>query len=66
MALYTEGVIYASLHDFKTNISKYTRMLERGEYRAVMVQRYRTTIGVYITNESQKRWAARQAKKSEI
>lgn len=38
MAIYSDGQIVATMHDFKTNISKYVRMLERGEYRAVLVR----------------------------
>ena len=38
-----------TIHDFKTNISRYIRKLERGEYRAIVVKRYRRTVGIFMT-----------------
>lgn len=60
MAVYTDGQIIATVHDFKTHISKYIRMLERGEYRAVIVRRYEKQIGVFLTHHSHERWEERQ------
>ena len=43
-----------TIHDFKTNITRYIRQLERGEYRAVVVKRYRRTVGIFMTvNQAQ-------------
>lgn len=50
MADYTNNYIYASVHEFKNNVSKYTSLLERGVYKAVLVRRYTTVVGVYMTN----------------
>jgi|GEM_PF-5047167 len=46
-----DGVyIFASIHDFKTNISKYIRVLERRQRKAVIVKRYNKVVGVFLTS----------------
>lgn len=65
MAVYTERYIVASIHDFKTNISKYIRMLERGDYAAVEVQRYNTMVGLFLTPNSQTLFEERQRARAE-
>jgi len=42
--------VYASVHEFKNNISKYTRLMERGIYKAVLVRRHSEVVGVYMTS----------------
>lgn len=41
-----------STHNFKNNISRYIRMLERGERRAVLVTRKGKTVGAFIPLEN--------------
>ncbi len=65
MPIYSDKHIIASIHDFKTNISKYIRMLERGDYRAVQVCRYNDVVGVFITHNSQKLFEAREKERQE-
>lgn len=60
MAIYTNEHIVATIHDFKSNISRYIRLLEQGKYRAVIVRRYDRTIGVFISNNSIERWEERR------
>ena len=40
--------IHASIHDFKTNISRYNRLIQAGRYRGVYVYHYETHIGIYM------------------
>ena len=63
MPIYTDGQIIATIHDFKTNISKYIRMLQKGDYRAVVVRRYNETVGVFITNHSHDRFEQREQRR---
>ena len=51
MADYTEEYIYATIHDFKTNISRYIRLLDSGRYRAVVVKRYNKPVGMFLSVE---------------
>lgn len=65
MPIYSEGQIIATIHDFKTNIAKYIRMLQRGYYRAVVVRRYNETVGVFITNHSHDRFEQREQRRKD-
>ena len=65
MPIYTDEHILASVHDFKTNMSKYTRMLERGDYKAVKIHRYNALIGVFLTLHSHERFEERVAARAE-
>ena len=40
--------IHASIHDFKTNISRYLRYLESGAYRGIVVKRHNTPVGMFV------------------
>lgn len=40
--------IHVTTHDFKTNLSRYLRMLERGDCRAIIVQRHATPVGMLV------------------
>ena len=37
-----------TMHDFKTNISKYVKEMEAGAYRAVVVHRYKKPLGMFL------------------
>ena len=65
MPVYTDEHILTSMHDFKTNMSKYTRMLERGDYKAVQVHRYNELIGVFLTLHSHERFERRATERAE-
>ena len=52
---YTDNYIIATIHDFKTHISKYIKMLEKEHYRAVIVKRRYETVGIFIPYEPRKR-----------
>lgn len=42
--------IYATTHEFKNDIARWTRLLERGVYKAVLVRRRSEVVGVYATS----------------
>lgn len=50
MADYSDGYIYATIHDFKTNISRYMRMLQEGRYKGVKVKRYNRVAGIFLVS----------------
>ncbi len=52
---YSEKYITTTIHDFKTNLSKYIRMLEAEHYRAVVVKRRYKIVGIFIPYEARKR-----------
>ena len=54
------GYICATVHQFKSNISKYMRMLDAGHYAAVKIYRYDTLVGIFQTVHSLKRYQERQ------
>lgn len=37
-----------TIHDLKTNISRYLRLLEDGHYRALVVKRYNRPVGMFV------------------
>lgn len=48
MASYIKNdLIFTTVHDFKTNLSKYMRLLEEGEYKGVIVKRRNEIVGYY-------------------
>jgi hypothetical protein len=49
MPQFNKDHIIATVHEFKSNISRYTRLLERNGYTAVFVTRYERIVGVYMT-----------------
>ncbi len=49
MADYTDSYIYATIHEFKSNISRYIKWLEEERYRAVIVKRYNKPVGIFMT-----------------
>ncbi len=51
MADYSERFIYATTHDFKSNIAKYLRLLEKGAYDAVFIKRYDKKIAFVVPFE---------------
>ena len=40
--------LHTTMHDFKTNFSRYLRAIERGEFRGIIVKRYNKKIGAFI------------------
>lgn len=48
---YAKPYIYTTMHEFKSNIAKYVRILENPEYRGVIVKRYNKPVGVFIPME---------------
>lgn len=53
------GYIHTTIHDFKTHISRYIRLLEAGEYRGVLLRRGKTIIGYFLTHEGRKTWESK-------
>lgn len=39
--------LVVSIHDFKTNLSKYIRQLQRGDVRGVVVRRYKKPLAIF-------------------
>ena len=46
--------IHTTMHDFKSNIAKYTRILNRGDYKGVIVKRYNEPLGLYLPMDAPK------------
>ncbi len=42
--------IYATTHEFKNDIARWTRLLERGVYKAVLVKRRSKVVAVYASS----------------
>lgn len=55
MKIIEEEYIYTTIHEFKANISKYIRILERKEYKAVVVYRRNKRVGMFIPLEHRAR-----------
>lgn len=41
--------VYATTHEFKSDISRWTRALEFGAYQALFVTRHGVVVGAYMT-----------------
>lgn len=52
---YGQKFIHTTMHDFKSNISKYIRVLQRGVYDGVIVKRYNEPMGLFVLMESAKK-----------
>ena len=50
------GYIHTTIHDFKTHLSRYLRLLEAGDYRGVMLWRGKRIVGYFLTDEGPKIW----------
>ena len=50
---YNGPYIYATTHDFKSNIAKYLRLLEHGAYEAVFIKRYDKPVAFVMPYERQ-------------
>lgn len=57
MKVADEQYIHTTIHDFKTHISKYIRLLEREHYRAVILYRRNQKVGIFIPYEVRMREA---------
>ena len=49
--LYTEKTIRTGIHDFKTNIAKYIRLLDSGKYEQLILTARGRAIGGFYTFE---------------
>jgi hypothetical protein len=47
----SEYYAQATIHQFKTNLSRYIRGLESGAYRAVIVKRHKKPVAMFISFE---------------
>lgn len=45
---YLQEYVEVSMHQFKTHIAHYVRMLESGLYRAVIVKRRNKKVGIFM------------------
>ena len=43
--------LYATTHDFKSNIARYMRLLESGAYEAVFIKRYDKPVAFVLPYE---------------
>lgn len=49
-----------TIHNFKTHVSRYIRLLEAGQYKAMIVKRHSTPVGIFfLLNDLQRNAAAR-------
>ena len=55
MKIADEQYIHATIHEFKSNISKYIRLLEKEHYRAVILYRRDEKVGIFIPYEARMR-----------
>ncbi len=51
MADYRKNFIHTTIHDFKTNISRYIRLTEEGQYDGVIIKRYSKPVGLFVPLE---------------
>ena len=49
-ATYKNDLIFTTVHDFKTHLSQYMRLLEEGEYKGVIVKRRGEVVGYYAAH----------------
>lgn len=47
--LYTDSKIYTGIHDFKTNISKYIRLLDSGAYESLVLTSRGRKVGMFVS-----------------
>lgn len=52
--LFTDKYIYATTHEAKSNLAKYIRMLEDGEYEALFIKRYNDVVAFMMPYERRK------------
>ncbi len=52
---YNGPYIYATIHDFKSNIAKYIRLLEQEAYDAVLIKRYDKPVAFVLPYEKKVR-----------
>lgn len=60
-----QDYIHVNVHDFKTNLSHYVRMMEAGLYRKIVVKRRNKPIGAFILFDRAKHGAALDKMKME-
>ncbi len=54
MPFYGKDYIHTSIHDFKSNIAKYIRVIHSGRYKGIIVKRYNEPVGLFVPLESKK------------
>jgi len=37
-----------TIHNFKTHVSRYIRMLEEGQYKAMLIKRHNKPVGLFV------------------
>lgn len=47
--LFTDSKIYTGIHDFKTNISQYIRLLDSGDYESLVLTSRGRKVGMFVT-----------------
>ncbi len=52
---------HVTIHEFKTKISKYIRLLNAGKHRAVIVCRHKKPVGLFMTVDRPKEKTAASA-----
>ena len=53
MAQFYRNHIIASTHEFKDNIARFTRLLQKEDYSAIFVKRRDKIVGIYMTTGAQ-------------
>lgn len=67
MAYYSDRHIFVTIHDMKTNISKYIRQMESGAYDAMVVKRQNKPVGLMLPYQSdEERARVKQAYKDRM
>ena len=46
---YDGEYVFLTTHEFKNNIARWTRLLERGTYKVLFVKRHGTVVAAYVT-----------------
>ena len=64
--IYCDGFIHTGIHDFKTNISKYIRILNKGEQCQIIVTSRGKEIGGFFTFEGHKKYTKREQMKEKL
>ncbi len=49
MLIDKDGYLHTSMHELKTNLARYVRMLESGEARAIVLCRRKKPVGLFVS-----------------
>lgn len=47
---YDGEYVFLTTHEFKNNIARWTRLLERGTYKVLFIKRHGTVVAAYLTD----------------